>query len=252
MTEDDTPRDEARDGAGEPGHSPERPAGAESPEPVGGGESLRRWLPRRRGTSQADADAAAAAATGEPPASGEASRPDPAAAETAPRPRRRWGRHRAAGEEAETETPPEAGGGAAGPAPMAADTETHPGRLRRRRKRLISDREVAVYHLGGLAFELYRRDLLDEQVLRRRAGAVALIDEAVHDIDMRLEQLDAERRERRGGRADTGPATTGNCLTCRAPFQAEARFCWQCGARLTPPDPDLDAEITQAISTPRT
>lgn len=269
MTKHDPPREESPHGAAarEPAAAaaPDSNPPAEAAAPAAEGERLRRWLPRRRTAAAPGAvpetQASESAADDPGPAAGPA--PDSASAdesagpetsapsEDAPKPRRRWGRRRPVpAEPVAGEASPAADADDAAPAAVAADTETHPGRLRRRRKRLISDREIAVYHLGGLAFELYRRDLLTEEVLRRRAGTVALIDETVHDIDTRLEQLDSDRRERRGRRGEGAMTTAGNCLACRAPFQAEARFCWQCGARLTPPDPDLDAQVTQAISTP--
>jgi hypothetical protein len=268
MTDHDTPQDAAPRGADDPGSGHDPVTGGESTASSPGGEGLRRWLPRRRVTPAAsatgDTPPAPDVATGPPPvadapaeapAAGAVAADAPAEAEpsadaqTAPaKPRRRWGRRRA------TPTAPEADETGAAPdadqpgsAPVAADAETNPARLRRRRKRLISDRELAVYHLGGLAFELYRRDLLTEEVLRRRAGAVSLIDEAVHDIDERLAQLDSERREKRARRGEPGITTAGNCLACRAPFQADARFCWQCGAQLNPA-PELDAQVTQTIS----
>jgi predicted amidophosphoribosyltransferase len=55
----------------------------------------------------------------------------------------------------------------------------------------------------------------------------------VRDIDVRLGEIDRERRERRQ-RAPADPSA-GCCLTCRSPFRADARFCWQCGAQLVPP-----------------
>jgi hypothetical protein len=126
-----------------------------------------------------------------------------------------------------------------------------PGKLRRERRRLLASREEAVYHLGGLAFELYRRDQLGEEVMRRRAGEVALLDETVRDIDVRLGEIDRERKERR--RRAPGDGVAGNCLTCRAPFRAEARYCWQCGTRLAPPsegDEQVTAIITPGPETP--
>jgi hypothetical protein len=89
-----------------------------------------------------------------------------------------------------------------------------------------------VYHLGGLAFELYRRDLLREEVMRVRAGEIAQLDDSVRDIDARLFEIDRIRRERRRGAG--ADAHQGNCLDCRAPFRAEARYCWQCGVLLAP------------------
>ncbi len=120
-----------------------------------------------------------------------------------------------------------------------------PARLRRERRRLLTEREEAVYHLGGLAFELYRRDQLGEEVMQRKAGEVAMLDDTVRDIDTRLGEIDRERRERRRRGADDGVA--GNCLTCRAPFRAEARFCWQCGAQLVPTS-EGDDQVTAVIT----
>jgi hypothetical protein len=127
-----------------------------------------------------------------------------------------------------------------------------PARLRRERRRLLASREQAVYHLGGLAFELYRRDQLGEEVMRRRAGEVAMLDDTVRDIDTRLGEIDRERKERRRRTGDDGVA--GNCLTCRAPFRAEARFCWQCGTqlvRVSEGDEQVTAVITPAPDPPR-
>ena len=58
-----------------------------------------------------------------------------------------------------------------------------PSALRRERKAIIERRQAAVYHLGGLAFELYRRDMLGEDVMRLRARRLAEMDERVRRID---------------------------------------------------------------------
>jgi hypothetical protein len=157
-------------------------------------------------------------------------------------PRRRGG---------EGEAPAGAAANGAGPAEEPTEViapppkPDGPARLRRERRRLLASREEAVYNLGGLAFELYRRDALGEEVMRRKAGEVALLDETVRDIDARLGEIDRARRERRGGR---GPESevAGNCLACRAPFRAEARYCWQCGAQLVPTS-EGDEQITVVI-----
>jgi len=179
--------------------------------------------------------------------------------------RRRWmPRRRGA-----VDTTPEAAGGdtaaatpeAITPAPAAESVDTggtpddtddddapagSPRRLRRDRRKLITQREEAVYHLGGLAFELYRRDMLEEEVMRTRAGEVAQIDDTIRDIDVRLGEIDRERRDRR--RPEAPDPSVGCCLVCRTPFQAEARFCWQCGAQVIPPSMG-DEQVTAVIST---
>ncbi len=129
------------------------------------------------------------------------------------------------------------------PAPPRPDG---PGRLRRDRRRLLTEREEAVYHLGGLAFELYRRDLLPDDIVRARAGDVAQIDDRIRDIDLRLSDVEKVRRERRG--APGADPAAGCCLVCRAPFHAQARFCSQCGTEVVPPPTHGDDQVTSVIS----
>ena len=179
----------------------------------------------------------------------------------APPPKRRWLSRRspapgapAADEPAAPATPaPADGETAVVPAvetPAESESESapvRPGRLRRTRKKLVARREVAVYDLGGLAFELYRRDMLAEDVMRLRAQEIAELDETVRDIDGRLSEVNAQRRARR---ARTPPdPSVGCCLVCRTPFIAEARFCWKCGAEVAPLPP-ADDQPTVALSTP--
>jgi hypothetical protein len=174
-------------------------------------------------------------------------------------PRRRWLRRRAAPTTAETPAGGDEAAAVAAEAPVPADDaqptevvpapprEEGPRQLRRRRERLLTEREETVYHLGGLAFELYRRDRLSDEVMRLRAGHVAQLDEEVRDIDARLSDVERERKERRVG--SPADPSVGCCLVCRTPFRAEARFCWQCGTRLVP-DTVGDEQPTAAIPTP--
>lgn len=107
------------------------------------------------------------------------------------------------------------------------------GQLRRERRRLQARRESAVHHLGGLAFELHRRDLLAEPVMRLRAAEVAEIDESVRAIDARLDEMERLRLERRG-RAPRAvePPPAGHCHTCSTPYLTQANFCSNCGTAL--------------------
>ena len=173
---------------------------------------------------------------------------DPTPEAAAEPPRRRWLRRQ----------PPGDGAGEAGEAPDPEESEQTgvipppprpegPRELRRSRERLLTEREETLYHLGGLAFELYRRDRLSDEVMRLRAGHVAELDDAVRDIDARLSEVERERRDRRA-KAPADPSV-GCCLTCRTPFRAEARFCWQCGAQLVPPAVG-DEQPTAVIPTP--
>lgn len=108
------------------------------------------------------------------------------------------------------------------------------GDLRRERKRLWDERERSVYHVGGLAVDLRRRGIEDIELVSQRADGVLAIDERLNEIDAQLTQLDARRR---GGNAL--PAA-GYCMSCGAPFQHEAVFCFRCGARVHPHGPEPD------------
>ncbi len=119
--------------------------------------------------------------------------------------------------------------------------------LRRERRALLSSRQDAVYHLGGLAFELYRRDLLQDGVLRQRAVELAALDDRIREIDKNIGEQPA--RGRRGAGAAGVPAIAGNCMVCRAEFAPEARFCSSCGARFAPESAESE-QVTGVIDLP--
>ena len=126
--------------------------------------------------------------------------------------------------------PPEAGDASA-PEPGSR------GALERERRTLVDEREGHVYHLGGLAFELHRRGLLPDGVMRLRAGNVEQTDDRIREIDASLDAIEAEREERRrvekerraASAPGTAPEPAGVCSSCATAFQSEARFCWSCG-----------------------
>ena len=127
-----------------------------------------------------------------------------------------------------------------------------PGRIRRERRRLLERRQESVYHLGGLAFELYRRDMLAEPVLRRRAEDVADIDRSVLEIDERLSTLDEERRTQRAERREERRLAkelksrpSGYCLSCGTPYRDPTNFCANCGSPIVRPVEDA-AEPAEA------
>lgn len=122
-------------------------------------------------------------------------------------------------------------------APPAADDEgdegehgdrTRPGVLRRRRRQLLGKYEQGIFDLGGLALELHRRGLLAEEVMRRKAAEVTDLRGQVDQVDERLEEIRAERGERR----KSGKGATMTCPSCGARCKASANFCAECGAPL--------------------
>mgnify|MGYP001430125316 CR=1 FL=1 len=130
------------------------------------------------------------------------------------------------------------------PSKRGADAETADGSarpssvagLRRERRDLFDQREEAVYHVGGLAVELRRRGIDDAELVNRRADLVLETDQRIADLDLRLTEMSDRRHHR-------VPATAGYCLSCGAPFQEEAAFCFRCGARVLPPD-EPESDVT--------
>lgn len=163
--------------------------------------------------------------------------------------------------------------GDAGPAPETeadADQPTevvevppapplNPSRLRRERKGLVARRQEAVYHLGGLAFELFRRDMLTEPVMQRRADEVADIDRSVIAIDEELATLEETRRTRREERAAERREArarqkqpSGYCLSCGKPYREPVNFCANCGSPIVHETPAADSadQPTSVVEAP--
>lgn len=104
-------------------------------------------------------------------------------------------------------------------------------KLRRDREHLVTQREELLFHLGGLMYDLYQRDMLSFPAAAERARRVAEVDDAIREIDLQLTQL-VEARRARNTRPAPMPAEVGCCMACRAVFYADARFCMQCGSAL--------------------
>ncbi len=118
------------------------------------------------------------------------------------------------------------------------------GALERERRGLVDQREEQVYHLGGLAFELHRRERLPDGVMRRRADDVSQIDARIREIDASLDAIEANREERRQRdrekrAARPAPEPAGVCPNCGTSFQAEASFCWSCGTAVSRGEPPV-------------
>ncbi len=120
-----------------------------------------------------------------------------------------------------------------------------PGHLRRERRKLWDERQETVYHLGGLAYDLHKRGMLGDELVGRRAEVVHELDARIAVIDEQLADHDARRRQ---GRVRMPPAA-GYCLSCGAPYQADAAFCFRCGARV---HVAVDEADTQVIDTAET
>lgn len=136
-------------------------------------------------------------------------------------------------------------------APAAAAPRRPPtiGQLRRERRKLWDERQDTVYHVGGLAVDLHRRGMLDEEsLITRRAEIVQALDERILAIDEQLSEIDVNRKRHR----QRMPAPSGYCMSCGAPFLPDAAFCSRCGSRIhvaAPEDTALDPDPSPDMPT---
>lgn len=116
---------------------------------------------------------------------------------------------------------------AASPAQRAAVSTD----LRERREALARELAVLQFDLGGLAYEMARRDHFRLDVLVRRAA--------------RLQEVDAELGEVERLLALDEAAAGGSCSACGALHARGAVYCWQCGAPLIAQTP-----VTGTVAAP--
>jgi hypothetical protein len=102
--------------------------------------------------------------------------------------------------------------------------------LRRERRVLLQIREDRLRDLGGLTFEMYRRDHFNEALVVERCAELVAIEARISEIDAIVSGLGLRRRQQA-------------ICTCGAPLLVGARFCPSCGRRL---EDDADEDGTAA------
>jgi hypothetical protein len=95
--------------------------------------------------------------------------------------------------------------------------------LRRERRALLSIREDRLRELGGLTFEMYRRDQFNETLVVERCAELIAIETRVSEIDAIVSGLGLRRRQQ------------AICV-CGAPLLVGARYCPSCGRALDDED----------------
>lgn len=110
-----------------------------------------------------------------------------------------------------------------------AAVETAPPRseamaeLARKRDELAERFTQRQWDLGGLTYEMARRDHFRLDVLVRQAAQLQEVDAELAEAERMLRLDDA--------------AASGTCRSCGALHARGAVFCWQCGAPLLPRTP---------------
>lgn len=140
----------------------------------------------------------------------------------------------------------------------ASRPSSHPSALKRERRALLREREERIRDVGGLVFEMFRRDRFRVELITERCSDLVAIDERLAEIDALL----AAAHGRGGVRCacgaplpvgahfcancgrPVGPRPVVACARCGSPLPAEAQFCSRCGSAVeqAPEIPDTQAE----------
>ncbi len=106
--------------------------------------------------------------------------------------------------------------------------------LRRERRNLIRQHEVATADLGGLLVEMARRDAFNHTLAERRALEVVELERRIAELDGQIAAATDVRRSHLRAPAQlpawTAPSPTPvQCPSCAGTFQTDANFCPYCG-----------------------
>jgi hypothetical protein len=131
------------------------------------------------------------------------------------------------------------------PAPPARRPLSSPGVLRRERRALLKLREQRVRDLGGLIFEMYRRDRFRDDLVAERCAELVEIDGRLQELESLLSIVRHRAPQVRCGCGaplvwgahfcphcgrPAGDRAVVACAACGHALPADAKFCASCGA----------------------
>src|SRR5918995_2308065 len=142
---------------------------------------------------------------------------------------------------------------------------SHPAVLKREQRALLREREERVRDLGGLVFEMFRRDRFRVELVTERCADLVAVDQRLEELDS---LLSASRRGLRCacgaplawgahfcancGRA-VGSRPVVACARCGTPLPADVKFCGNCGSAveiLRQEEPPADTQPEPAAKEP--
>jgi hypothetical protein len=150
---------------------------------------------------------------------------------------------------------------AGGEAPRHA---SQPAALKREHRALLREREERIRDLGGLVFEMFRRDRFRVELVTERCADLVALDERLEEL---VSLLAAARHG--GLRCECGAplpwgahfcANCGRpvgarpvvaCARCGSPLPADVNFCSSCGSPVErPPEPPAETQAEPAPKAP--
>jgi Double zinc ribbon len=149
----------------------------------------------------------------------------------------------------------------AGEAPRHA---SQPGALKRERRALLREREDRLRDLGGLVFEMFRRDRFRVELVTERCSDLVALEQRLDELDSLLAAASGRGALRCACGAPlawgahfcancgrpAGPRPVVSCARCGSPLPADVRFCSSCGSPVEVPRPEPPAD-TQPEPAPK-
>ena len=143
---------------------------------------------------------------------------------------------------------------------------SNPGAVKRERRALLREREDRLRDLGGLVFEMYRRDRFRTDLVTERCAELVTLEERIGALDALL----AAAGTRGGLRCvcgaplawgahfcancgrPAGPHPVVSCARCGTPLPADVKFCGRCGSPVEAqrPEPPADTQPEPAPKEP--
>jgi predicted amidophosphoribosyltransferase len=149
----------------------------------------------------------------------------------------------------------------AGAAPRGT---TSPKALKRERRLLLREREERIRDLGGLVFEMFRRDRFRVELVTERCAELVALEERLDELASLLSSAGGHSAARcecgapiswgthfcaNCGRP-VGPRPVVSCARCGSPLPANVQFCGHCGSAVDAGPPELPAD-TQPEPAPK-
>jgi predicted amidophosphoribosyltransferase len=147
---------------------------------------------------------------------------------------------------------------AVGEAPRRA---SHPAALKREHRALLREREERIRDLGGLVFEMFRRDRFRVELVTERCADLVALEERLSELDAFLSRRGSLRCAcgaplawgahfcANCGRPAGSPVVS--CARCGAPLPADVKFCSSCGSSVGHrPAPPADTQPEPAAKEP--
>jgi Double zinc ribbon len=138
-----------------------------------------------------------------------------------------------------------------------------PAALKRERRALLREREERIRDLGGIVFEMFRRDRFRVELVTERCADLVALEERLEELDTLLSTRGGSLRCDCGAPLAWGAHFCGNCgrpvgtrpvvacARCGTPLPADVRFCGNCGSAVeVPAEPSEDTQSEAAPKEP--